>query len=308
MDALVISGGGSKGAFAGGIAEYLIKDCNTKYDLFVGSSTGSLLISHLALGEVDKIKEVYTSVDEKDIFYINPFKVKENKDGTYAVSINHWNTLKSFISRRQTFGDSKNLRKLIKSGLSKEDYEKILEMNKQVVVSVSNLTKFRTEFKSNTDYSYTDFIDWVWASANYVPFMSVVNKHGCEYADGGFGSHTPIQAAIDLGATNIDVIILEPETLERNFEPTSNPFGSLMRVFGFMTEQIYYDDLIIGKLKSKVRNVQVRAFHTPGVLTDFPFVFRPELMKRWWKEGYEHAKRSNPYCRIINPKNSSTDE
>jgi predicted patatin/cPLA2 family phospholipase len=27
MKALVISGGGSKGAFAGGIAEYLIRDC-----------------------------------------------------------------------------------------------------------------------------------------------------------------------------------------------------------------------------------------------------------------------------------------
>ncbi len=299
MNALVISGGGSKGAFAGGIAEYLMKDCNAQYDLFVGSSTGSLLISHLALGEIDKIKSIYTNVVQKDIFRINPFRVKENKDGEFSVSINHWNILKSFITKKQTFGDSTNLRKLIKEGLSKSDYDKIISLEKQVVVSVSNITKYRTEFKSNTDYSYTDFIDWIWASANYVPFMSVVNKHGSEYADGGFGSHTPIQAAIDLGAKHIDVIILEPETLDRNFEPTSNPFGSLMRVFGFMTEQIYYDDLIIGKLKSKARNVQVRTFHTPYMLTDFPFVFRPKLMKRWWKEGYEHAKKSNPSCNII---------
>jgi predicted acylesterase/phospholipase RssA len=276
-----------------------MKDCGAKYDLFVGSSTGSLLISHLALGEIDKIKEIYTNVEQKDIFHINPFKVKEKKDGEFTVSVNHWNMIKSFITKKQTFGDSTNLRKLIKNGLSKADYEKIITLNKQVVVSVSNLTKFRTEFKSNTDYSYTDFIDWIWASGNYVPFMSVVNKHGCEYADGGFGSHTPIQAAIDLGAKNIDVIILEPETLDRNFEPTTNPFGSLMRVFGFMTEQIYYDDLIIGKLKSKARNVQVRTFHTPYMLTDFPFVFKPKLMKKWWKEGFEHAKKSNPSCKII---------
>jgi predicted patatin/cPLA2 family phospholipase len=40
MKALVISGGGSKGAFAGGIAEYLIKDYCTSYELFVGCSTG----------------------------------------------------------------------------------------------------------------------------------------------------------------------------------------------------------------------------------------------------------------------------
>lgn len=299
MKALVISGGGSKGAFAGGIAEYLINHEQNEYDLFVGSSTGSLLISHLALGEINRIKNVFTNVEQKDIFHINPFKVKELENGEYQVSINHWNTIKSFILKRQTFGDSKNLRTLIKDSLSIKDYERLKARNKRIVVSVSNLTKYRTEFKSNLDYSYTDFIDWIWASANYVPFMSILNKHGHEFADGGFGSHTPIQAAIDLGAKEVDVIILEPETLDRNFEVSMNPFGSLMRVFGFMTEQIYYDDLMIGKLKSKVRNVTIRKFHTPYMLTDFPFVFKPKLMKKWWAEGFEHAKKSSPLSTIL---------
>lgn len=298
LRALVISGGGSKGAFAGGVAEYLINEERVEYDLFVGSSTGSLLITHLALGEIGRIKNVFTNVEQKDIFYINPFSIKE-KEGEYTVAINHWNILKSFILKRQSFGDSKNLRKLIKDNLSQKDFERLKIMNKQVVVSVSNLTKFQTEFKSSIDYSYTDFVDWIWASANYVPFMSVMNKHGHEFADGGFGSHTPIQAAIDLGAKEVDVIILEPETLERNFEPTTNPFGSLMRVFGFMTEQIYYDDLMIGKLKSKVRNVTIRKFHTPYLLTDFPFVFKPKLMQKWWKEGFDYAKSVHPQSTIV---------
>lgn len=299
MRALVISGGGSKGAFAGGVAEYLVRHEKKEYDLFVGSSTGSLLISHLALGEIDRIKKVFTNVEQKDIFYINPFKIKEIDDSEFTVSINHWNTLKSFILKRQSFGDSKNLRKLIKDNLTIDDYKRLKETHKRVVVSVANLTKYQTEFKSNIDYSYTDFVDWIWASANYVPFMSVLNKHGHEFADGGFGSHTPIQAAIDLGAQEIDVIILETEYLDRNFEPTTNPFSSLMRVFGFMTEQIYYDDLMIGKLKSKARNVTIRKFHTPYRLTDFPFVFRPKLMKKWWKEGFEHAKNHNSNSTII---------
>ena len=42
MRALVISGGGSKGAFAGGVAEYLIKEKGHKYDLFIGTSTSRL--------------------------------------------------------------------------------------------------------------------------------------------------------------------------------------------------------------------------------------------------------------------------
>jgi len=58
MRALVISGGGSKGAFAGGVAQYLLQNKGHHYDLFVGTSTGSLLITNLALGKIDKLHTI----------------------------------------------------------------------------------------------------------------------------------------------------------------------------------------------------------------------------------------------------------
>ena len=76
MRALVISGGGCKGAWAGGVAEHLIKERGINYDIFVGSSTGALLIPHLAIGRIDKIKGLYTSVCQKDIYTVNPFIIK----------------------------------------------------------------------------------------------------------------------------------------------------------------------------------------------------------------------------------------
>src|SRR5690554_3860924 len=76
MKALVISGGGSKGAFAGGVAQYLIENKKHQYDLFLGTSTGSLLVSHLALNQVEKIKEIYTNVDQQAIFNVCPFAIK----------------------------------------------------------------------------------------------------------------------------------------------------------------------------------------------------------------------------------------
>ena len=75
--ALVISGGGSKGAFAGGVAEYLMKNKNNNYDMFLGSSTGSLMVSHLALGKVEELKKIYTSVNQHTIFSNNPFVIKK---------------------------------------------------------------------------------------------------------------------------------------------------------------------------------------------------------------------------------------
>lgn len=68
MRALVISGGGSKGAFAGGVAEHLIRVQKKKYDLFLGCSTGSLLVSHLALNKIEKIKKEFTEVTQEKIF------------------------------------------------------------------------------------------------------------------------------------------------------------------------------------------------------------------------------------------------
>ena len=97
MRALVISGGGSKGAFAGGVAQYLMEELHHNYDLFVGTSTGSLLISHLALDKVEKIKEVYTSVNQKSIFSSCPFVIKQDKFGGKQIAIDHYTVLRNFI-------------------------------------------------------------------------------------------------------------------------------------------------------------------------------------------------------------------
>ena len=97
MKALVISGGGSKGAFAGGVAQYLIQDLKHDYDLYLGTSTGSLLVPHLSLGKVDKVKEMYTSVNQSSIFSNCPFIIKK-KFGEDIIEINHWNVLKNFLN------------------------------------------------------------------------------------------------------------------------------------------------------------------------------------------------------------------
>ena len=117
--ALVISGGGSKGAFAGGVAQYLMKNEGKNYDFFIGTSTGSLMVSHLALGMLDELKEIYTNVNQESIFSNNPFTIK-NIGSTKVISINHLNTFWNFINGRKTFGESKNLRKLIKRNITKK--------------------------------------------------------------------------------------------------------------------------------------------------------------------------------------------
>ncbi|MBL4662931.1 MAG: patatin-like phospholipase family protein, partial [Flavobacteriaceae bacterium] len=158
MRALVISGGGSKGAFGGGVAQYLIEELGYKYDIFVGTSTGSLLISHLALGKVEKIKEVYTSVTQKSIFNIRPFRVKKTKYGGKEIVIDHFAVLRNFFRGSKTFGESHNLRKFIEDTLTLAEFNELKESSKDVVVTVSNLSLNQVEYKSINEFDYDDFV------------------------------------------------------------------------------------------------------------------------------------------------------
>lgn len=290
MRALVISGGGSKGAFAGGVAEFLIKDCNNQYDIFVGTSTGSLLISHLALNEMDKIKHIFTSVNQSNIFSSNPFLIKTDSKGNKQVSINHWRVLLSFIRGKKTFGESLNLREQIFQNFTELDFEQLKNSNKQVIVTVSNLTKDKVEYKDLHHCTYHDFCDWIWASSSFVPFMTLVEKNGCEYADGGFGNMVPIEEAIKRGAKVIDVIVLETEhELHRKPIP-KNAFSVLTDLSHFMANKVESQNIRIGKLVAKNKGVLLNFYYTPSVLTTNPLIFDEELMKSWWKCGYEYAQ------------------
>ncbi|WP_213520056.1 patatin-like phospholipase family protein [Nonlabens sp.] len=293
MKALVISGGGSKGAFAGGVAQYLQGELGHEYDLYIGTSTGSLLISHLALNKIAEIKDVYTNVNQSSIFNRRPFLVKRDKFGQDQISINHFKVLRNFFRGSKTFGESKNLRKLIANTLSKEEFLTLKNGAKDVVVTVSNLSLNETEYKSIKDFDYEDFIDWIWISCNYIPFMSLVRKNGCEYADGGFGSMVPIKEAIDRGATEVDVIILETEVTHYNNLPSKNVFSLLSNLHGFMMDRIEKQNIIIGKYVAGHQDAIINLYYTPTVLTTNSLIFKKEKMKIWWESGYQFAASKN---------------
>lgn len=289
MKALVISGGGSKGAFAGGVAEYLINEKQQQYDIFIGTSTGSLLISHLALGRIEALKKLYTNVNQRSIFNNNPFFIKKIH-GEKVITINHLNVLWNFIRRRKTFGESKNLKKLIRANFDVKAFEELRASAKEIVVTVSNLSEGEIEYKSIHDYDYDMFCNWIWASCNYVPFMSLFEHGGCQYADGGFGSVVPIREAIKRGATEVDVIILNTEIKHYNSLPVKNPFSLISHLFDFVLGSVEKHNVTIGKLAAKNKDVKLNLFYTPTVLTMDSLIFDKEKMRLWWEQGYEYAK------------------
>ena len=160
MRALVISGGGSKGAFAGGVAQYLMQENGCKYDILIGSSTGSLLIPHLALGEVNKIYNIYSNVNMRSIFDISPFVVKHKNTPNETVTINHMNVFKQFLKGKRTFGESHKLLEYIRENFTLVEFTLLKSTACEVVVTVTNLTTNSVEYKSIKDFDYDDFCEW----------------------------------------------------------------------------------------------------------------------------------------------------
>lgn len=293
MRALVISGGGSKGAFAGGVAQYLMQENGCKYDILIGSSTGSLLIPHLALGEVTKIYNIYSNVNMRSIFDISPFVVKNKNTPHETVSINHLNVFKQFLKGKRTFGESHKLLNYIKENFTQSEFNLLKNTPCDVVVTVTNLTTNNVEYKSIKDFEYKDFCEWIWISCNYIPFMSLVTKNGCEYGDGGFSSLVPIREAINRGATEVDVIILETEVQTKPRKIGKNPFSLMIDLFQTLLTQVEKHNITIGKLAAKNKNVKLNLYYTPTQLTDNALIFNNEKMKDWWQKGYQYAQNKS---------------
>ncbi|MEP0984382.1 patatin-like phospholipase family protein [Ekhidna sp.] len=294
MRALVVSGGGSKGAFAGGVAEFLLTEKNRDYDLYVGTSTGSLLIPLLASNNLEKARKVFTSIGQDDIFTKSPFKVEKGEGKEPKLHFNLLTISQMILKGSKTIGDSTALKNLITTTFEKKDFEYLHDKGKQVVVTVANLTRQQLEYKSSSEFEYEDFCDWVWASANVLPFMSLLVKNESEYGDGGFGNVIPIQEAIRRGAKEVDVIVLRPESRDIHFPPVKNVLQLMTRSYDFMFKQIMKDDLALGKLEAADHDVKLNFYFTPRLLTEQMLIFDKEQMLSWWCEGREVFKSTDP--------------
>ena len=219
--------------------------------------------------------------------------MQRKKGDREYVSIDFVNSLWQFIRRKRTFGESKALKRNIRKNFTLDEYEEIKAIRHDVVVTVANLSMNRVEYKSINDCTYEKFCDWIWISCNYIPFMSLAERNGHEYADGGLGSVIPIREAILRGATEIDAIVLEAENMDRQKVLGKNPFSLMLNLFGHLLDQVERNDVEIGKLAAKTNNATLNLYYTPTSLTENSLIFSKRLMEKWWLHGYNYAERKH---------------
>lgn len=298
---LVVSGGGARGAWGAGFAKFLTNKNGGTYKVGIGTSTGSLMMPFVLTGRFEQLHTAYTTVEQDDVFTVNPFTEKGNLNGA---------AIERAITLHDTFGDSTNLKTLIRKHLTPAIVEEIRN-NPQLdfgiqVVDFKTATKATKFFKQIADYD--SLVEWIWASSNQPLLMSYTLTNGGFYVDGGVCDTIPVIQGIDYAVTHnikaIDVIVNEPNVplIQNNFVP-KNVFNGLLRLVEIWRSVVSADDAVIGMLAahSQIHNVaeglELTMHYFPRNLSSgLPsedLLFDPQKMQEFWRIG-EEGKSDSP--------------
>ncbi|MBN8784342.1 MAG: hypothetical protein ABS85_09245 [Sphingobacteriales bacterium SCN 48-20] len=245
--ALVISGGGSKGAFAVGVVKKLLATWpGLEFDILVGTSTGSLITPFVALDELPLVEELYTTQTTDKILT------------TY--------NLGDRLMSHSIFG-SNPLWELLTGYLPENKAQQLLDHPAYLAFTAVCLQTGQLEVFANRDispaprhYAHSRLRSplhlqkAVMASASQPVFMPpvMVNKgipgagnEMYQYVDGGVRQYAGIEMAIDAGATEIFTILLSSGKDDPVTTPFKDLFSILQQTIAIFTDDVGKNDLII---------------------------------------------------------------
>lgn len=140
-----------------------------------------------------------------------------------------------------------------------------------------------------------------------IPFIMpsvIINQSICY--NGGVLMRIPIQKAIELGAEEIDVIILRTENQDNERWSHHSAVDILIRTIDIMQSYIFKVNVLIPSLMINDKPVEIRLHYMPEKLTDNSLIFDKKCMKVWWEEGYKFGFREDLSFKFILASNGYT--
>lgn len=289
---LIISGGGSRGAWGGGLIKALHEKENPDYRCIVGTSTGSLLAPLAAINAFEKMETGFTDVTQKSIFNVNPF--------TAGGEIRTFKAVLRVTFGKQNLGETEPLRKRIHSFFTQQDFDTLRLTGRTVKVSVTSLTSNKVAYMSTDDNTYQDMVDWIWASANQPVFMSTLVKNNERWVDGGLKENVPIAEGLRYaqahGIKTADVVVNNIEGVQPKPWPTSNGktnvIPKLLRIIDIFSDEVRLSDIENGILEAQVSDMTINLYFMSAedfALSPNPLLFQNPILTELWRRGYSHV-------------------
>ena len=196
MNALVLSGGGGRGAYQIGVWKAL-KKLNYKIDIVTGTSVGALNAVLIIQNSYILAPYMWKKIDFAEIFQDD---VKRKQGLVEALKMYG----KNFIEHQGM--KAHNLEKKLDIII---DYDKFYSSKIDFGLVTYNLTDMKPEFLTKKQIPKNKLKDYLVASSTFFPAFQLKDIDGNKYIDGGYYDILPINLALDMGATNIIAVDLK---------------------------------------------------------------------------------------------------
>lgn len=291
MRALVLSGGASKGAYQVGVLKHLMGDLETHYDLVCGVSVGAINGAWLSMfpeGQekpcIEQLENLWRGLRTKDVYV-------------------SWVNLPGFLRYlgflvapfKSSIYNSRPIEELLKE---KFDPKLIEKSGKQLKVGAVSLNSGLYKL---FDQDHPEIVKAVAASAAFPTAFSPVEIDGEFWLDGGIKEVTPLKAAIQAGATEIDIIITASSKRKpKDYTEAPKLFTLAPRVLSLMSDEVLdndvnraleLNDLIKeGAVIPGKRYIPMRVFRPEQSLTPNSLDFEQKYIAPMIDKGYQVAK------------------
>lgn len=195
MKAIVLSGGGSRGAYQIGVWKALRK-LGIKYDIVTGTSVGAL---NAAL--------MVQNTFYKALYFWNVLTFSNVVDEDIEADTSKLDIYKKYLNSSLSGGMKiSNLEKTISKALIiRKIYKSKIDLG---IVTVKS-DGLKPVLLTKKNISPNELKDYLVASASCYPAFAKKKIDGEEYIDGGLYDNLPINLAINMGATEIIAVDLE---------------------------------------------------------------------------------------------------
>lgn len=228
--ALVLGGGGAKGAYeVGAIAA--LDELGIKAGSVFGTSVGALHAAMYAQGSMDAAAALWDNIRLSDVVSEESLAIADDAENIF----DHPEKLLEFITRyAQKKGVDVSplmdiLHKLI-------DEDKIRRSGVHLGIVTTRFPSLAMVEKRLEEMETGSLIDWLMASASCFPFFPMKQVGGDRYIDGGFCDNTPVEMAVRSGARDIVAIDIGKHRSHTQYDRrpnityirTSQPLGGLL--------------------------------------------------------------------------------
>ena len=187
--ALVLSGGGSRGAYEAG-AWQALTELGIRIDIVTGTSVGAINGAMVVQGDLDNTVRLWKEIETHMIFDVP----EGTQPREYAREI-------VFNKGAGTSGLKKLLEKYI-------DEETVRKAPVDFGVVIVELPTFTPHYVYKEEMKPGQLLDHILASASLYPAIHSCEIDGKEYIDGGYADVMPVQMALDKGADEVIAVYL----------------------------------------------------------------------------------------------------